>query len=68
MVAYRSYMSLLKIGGEWKLVNKIFVAEPKQRGYGGCARVPIGQRARFRVLNPSSRTKDPGPTTVGPLA
>jgi Putative lumazine-binding len=25
------YMSLLKINGEWKIVNKIFVAEPKSK-------------------------------------
>jgi hypothetical protein len=25
------YMSLLKINGEWKIVNKIFYAEPKQK-------------------------------------
>ena len=25
------YMSLLKIGGEWKIVNKIFTSEPKAR-------------------------------------
>ncbi|HUR97790.1 MAG TPA: nuclear transport factor 2 family protein [Pyrinomonadaceae bacterium] len=25
------YMSLLKIDGEWKIVNKIFYAEPKQK-------------------------------------
>ncbi len=25
------YMSLLKVGGEWKIVNKIFTSEPKQR-------------------------------------
>jgi putative lumazine-binding protein len=24
------YMSLLKVGGEWKIVNKIFTAEPKK--------------------------------------
>jgi hypothetical protein len=26
------YMSLLKIGGEWKVVNKIFTSEPKKQG------------------------------------
>jgi putative lumazine-binding protein len=26
------YMSLLKVGGEWKIVNKIFTAEPKPGG------------------------------------
>jgi hypothetical protein len=25
------YMSLLKVGGEWKIVNKIFTSEPKTR-------------------------------------
>jgi hypothetical protein len=25
------YMSLLKVGGEWKIVNKIFTSEPKAR-------------------------------------
>ena len=29
-VKFVDYMSLLKIGGEWKIVNKIFYAEPKQ--------------------------------------
>ncbi len=26
---FTDYMSLLRIGGEWRIVNKIFVAEPK---------------------------------------
>jgi len=26
------YMALLKIGGEWKIVNKIFTVEPKKQG------------------------------------
>lgn len=29
-VRFVDYMSLLKINGEWKIVNKIFYAEPKQ--------------------------------------
>ena len=29
------YMSLLKINGEWKIVNKIFYAEPKQKPADG---------------------------------
>jgi hypothetical protein len=29
-VKFVDYMSLLKINGEWKIVNKIFYAEPKQ--------------------------------------
>jgi len=28
-VRFVDYMSLLKIGGEWKIVNKIFTREPK---------------------------------------
>lgn len=28
---FTDYMSLLKIDGEWKIVNKTFVAEPKQK-------------------------------------
>ena len=28
-VVLTDYMSLLKIDGEWKIVNKIFTAEPK---------------------------------------
>jgi hypothetical protein len=28
------YMSLLKVGGEWKIVNKIFTAKPKKQGGG----------------------------------
>ena len=32
-VTYTDYMSLLKIGDEWKIVNKVFYAEPKpQKG------------------------------------
>ena len=30
-VRFTDYMSLLKINGEWKIVNKTFVAEPKKR-------------------------------------
>jgi len=26
---YTDYVSLLKLGGEWKIVNKVYVAEPK---------------------------------------
>lgn len=26
---YTDYVSLLKLGGEWKIVNKIYVAEPR---------------------------------------
>ncbi len=29
MVRFVDYMSLLKINGEWKIVNKLFYAEPK---------------------------------------
>ena len=28
---FTDYMSLLKIDGEWKIVNKTFVSEPKQK-------------------------------------
>jgi hypothetical protein len=30
-VTYTDYMSLLKIGDEWKIVNKVFFAEPKAK-------------------------------------
>jgi hypothetical protein len=30
-VRFTDYMSLLKINGEWKIVNKTFVSEPKQK-------------------------------------
>ena len=30
-VRFTDYMSLLKIDGEWKIVNKTFVAEPKPK-------------------------------------
>ena len=30
-VTYTDYMSLLKIGDEWKIVNKVFYAEPKPK-------------------------------------
>ena len=30
-VRFTDYMSLLKINGEWKIVNKTFVAEPKPK-------------------------------------
>jgi hypothetical protein len=30
-VKFTDYMSLLKIEGEWKIVNKIFYAEPKSK-------------------------------------
>ena len=30
-VRFVDYMSLLKIDGEWKIVNKVFNAEPKQK-------------------------------------
>jgi hypothetical protein len=30
MIKFVDYMSLLKIDGEWKIVNKSFYAEPKQ--------------------------------------
>ena len=30
-VTYTDYMSLLKIGDEWKIVNKVFYAEPKAK-------------------------------------
>lgn len=30
-VKFTDYMSLLKIDGEWKIVNKTFVAEPKAK-------------------------------------
>ena len=31
MITYTDYMSLLKIGDEWKIVNKVFYAEPKPK-------------------------------------
>lgn len=31
-VRFVDYMSLLKIDGEWKIVNKTFYAEPKSKG------------------------------------
>lgn len=30
-VTFTDYMSLLKVGDEWKIVNKVFYAEPKPR-------------------------------------
>ena len=30
-VTYTDYMSLLKFGNEWKIVNKVFYAEPKAK-------------------------------------
>ena len=30
-VTYTDYMSLLKVGDEWKIVNKVFYAEPKAK-------------------------------------
>ena len=30
-VTYTDYMSLLKVGDEWKIVNKVFFAEPKAK-------------------------------------
>ena len=30
-VTYTDYMSLLKVDGEWKIVNKVFYAEPKAK-------------------------------------
>lgn len=30
-VKYTDYMSLLKIGDEWKIVNKVFYSEPKAK-------------------------------------
>jgi regulator of protease activity HflC (stomatin/prohibitin superfamily) len=30
-VIYTDYMSLLKVGDEWKIVNKVFYAEPKAK-------------------------------------
>jgi Putative lumazine-binding len=33
-VRFVDYMSLLKINGEWKIVNKIFYAEPKSKPAG----------------------------------
>ena len=30
-VTYTDYMSTLKIGNEWKIVNKVFYAEPKAK-------------------------------------
>jgi hypothetical protein len=30
-ITYTDYMSLLKIGDEWKIVNKVFYAEPKPK-------------------------------------
>jgi hypothetical protein len=30
-VKYTDYMSLLKVGDEWKIVNKVFYAEPKAK-------------------------------------
>lgn len=30
-VTYTDYMSLLKVDGEWKIVNKVFYAEPKPK-------------------------------------
>lgn len=30
-VTYTDYMSLLKVGDEWKIVNKVFYAEPKPK-------------------------------------
>lgn len=35
---FTDYMSLLKIGDEWKIVNKIFVVEPKARPQAGGAK------------------------------
>lgn len=34
-VRFTDYMSLLKIGDEWKIVNKTFVAEPKAKPQTG---------------------------------
>lgn len=30
-VTYTDYMSLLKVDGEWKIVNKVFYAEAKPK-------------------------------------
>ena len=30
-VTYTDYMSLLKVGDEWRIVNKVFYAEPKAK-------------------------------------
>ena len=30
-ITYTDYMSLLKVGDEWKIVNKVFYAEPKAK-------------------------------------
>lgn len=30
-VTFTDYMSLLKVGNEWKIVNKVFYAEPKPK-------------------------------------
>jgi len=30
-VTFTDYMSLLKVGDEWKIVNKVFYAEPKAK-------------------------------------
>ena len=30
-VTYTDYMSLLKVGDEWKIINKVFYAEPKPK-------------------------------------
>ena len=30
-VTFTDYMSLLKVGDEWKIVNKVFYAEPKPK-------------------------------------
>jgi Putative lumazine-binding len=30
-VTYTDYMSLLKVGDEWKIVNKVFYAEPRPK-------------------------------------
>ena len=30
-VTFTDYMSLLKVGDEWKIVNKVFYAEPKTK-------------------------------------
>ncbi|MFW6078046.1 MAG: nuclear transport factor 2 family protein [Gemmatimonadota bacterium] len=47
-VHYVDYLSLLRIGGEWKIVNKIWMSEPSAAGIAGLADLPLTDEAADR--------------------
>lgn len=49
-VHYVDYLSMLKIGGEWKIVNKIWFQEPSARAMAGVRDLPLSPDDMARYI------------------